>query len=132
MSVSTTKNYRETIEKRIKDAPSFAIGLLEDAISLIASGEPDVSRLLLRNLVNATIGFEALSDKLAKPSKSLHRMLSAKGNPTMDNLSAIINILRQHLEIESLRVSCSSAENIEETESADLEDASPEAQLQTV
>jgi hypothetical protein len=32
---------------------------------------------MLRDLVNATIGFEGLADAMSKPSKSLHRMLSA-------------------------------------------------------
>jgi DNA-binding phage protein len=35
----------------------------------------------------------------SKPSKSLHRMLSAKGNPTMNNLTNIINIVRQNLNV---------------------------------
>jgi hypothetical protein len=38
--------------------------------------------------VNATPGFEALAAETAKPGKSLHRMLSRKGNPSMDNLAA--------------------------------------------
>jgi DNA-binding phage protein len=32
--------------------------------------------------------------------KSLHRMLSAKGNPTMENLTAIFNILRKKLKVD--------------------------------
>jgi DNA-binding phage protein len=46
----------------------------------------------LRDIVNATVGFEQLAIETSKPSKSLHRMLSAKGNPTMDNLTAIFNV----------------------------------------
>jgi DNA-binding phage protein len=34
-----------------------------------------------------------------KPSKSLHRMLSAKGNPTMDNLTHILNSLKTYLNV---------------------------------
>jgi DNA-binding phage protein len=63
-------------------------------------GEPDVSRLLLRDLVNGTIGFEGLAAATGRPSKSLHRMLSAKGNPTMDNLTLIFGVLRQELQVE--------------------------------
>ena len=53
----------------------------------------------MRDLVNATIGFERLADETSKPSKSLHRMLSAKGNPTMDNLNSIFNVLREKLQV---------------------------------
>jgi hypothetical protein len=31
------------------------------------------------------------------PSKSLHRMLSARGNPRMDNLSMIFDVLRKKI-----------------------------------
>ena len=36
----------------------------------------------------------------SKSSKSLHRMLSAKGNPTMDNLTAILKVLRETLQVD--------------------------------
>ena len=46
--------------------------------------------MILRDLVNATLGFEQLAKLTDVPSKSLHRMLSPKGNPSMDNLAAIL------------------------------------------
>lgn len=56
-----------------------------------------MARLILRDLVNATSGFEALAAATEKPAKSLHRMLSRDGNPTMDNLAAILGALRPRL-----------------------------------
>jgi len=35
----------------------------------------------------------------AKPSKSLHRMLSPEGNPSMDNLAAIFRVMRACLNV---------------------------------
>ena len=35
----------------------------------------------------------------AKPSKSLHRMLSQNGNPSMDNLAAIFTAVRSRLKV---------------------------------
>jgi len=55
--------------------------------------------MVLKIIVNATIGFEKLAIETSKPSKSLHRMLSAKGNPTMDNLTAIFNVLRKNMNV---------------------------------
>lgn len=52
------------------------------------------------DLVNATVGFEELAVATAKPAKSLHRMLSKSGNPTMDNLAAILNVVRKKLGVE--------------------------------
>ena len=49
--------------------------------------------------VNATMGFEQLAKLTDMPSKSLHRMLSPKGNPSMDNLAAIFGALRKRLKV---------------------------------
>jgi DNA-binding phage protein len=89
-----------TIQARIRREPKFAVALLDEAIVLFLNGEPDVARLVLRDLVNGTIGFEGLAAVTGKPSKSLHRMLSAKGNPTMDNLTLIFGVLRRELGVE--------------------------------
>jgi DNA-binding phage protein len=59
-----------------------------------------MARLILRDLVNATVGFEGLAAATARPSKSLHRMLSAHGNPSMDSLAAIFSAVRKELGVE--------------------------------
>jgi DNA-binding phage protein len=46
------------------------------------------------------IGFEGLATATAMPDKSLHRMLSQKGNPSMDNLAAIFGAIRKALRVE--------------------------------
>ena len=79
--------------------PAFAHALLDEAATLFLNGEPDTARLVLRDLVNATLGFERLATQTAKPSKSLHRMLSPKGNPSMDNLAAIFRAIREQLKL---------------------------------
>lgn len=71
------------------------------------SGDSKTARVLLRTLVNATIEFEELASRVAKPSKSLHRMLSVRGNPSMNTLSLVLHTLCQHLGI-SLKVSSQS------------------------
>lgn len=95
--MSITRDYKETINERAGNDAVFTAALLDEAITLFLNDEPDVARLVLRDLVNATIGFEELATEIERPSKSLHRMLSARGNPTMDNLTKIISILRNRL-----------------------------------
>ena len=73
--------------------------MLDEAATLFLSGEPETARLILRDLVNATIGFEQLAQVTRKPSKSLHRMLSPKGNPSMDNLAAIFGAVGEQLKV---------------------------------
>lgn len=95
-----TRDFAETVQERIQDDHAFAIALFDEAVSLFLNGEPEMSRLILRDLVNATVGFETLAEMTNRPSKSLHRMLSAKGNPTMDNLTLILNVLRERLNLQ--------------------------------
>ena len=95
--MAITRDYKDTINERVSKDPAFTSALLDEAITLFLNGEPEVARLVLRDLVNATVGFEELALDIKKPSKSLHRMLSARGNPTMDNLTKIIGILRNNL-----------------------------------
>ena len=64
----------------------------------IGLAQSQTARLILRELVNSTIGFELLAEELNKPSKSIHRMLSPKGNPTMDNLTSILSVLQSKLD----------------------------------
>jgi DNA-binding phage protein len=74
--------------------------LLDEAATLFLNGDPETARAILRDLVNATIGFEQLAALTDKPSKSLHRMLSPTGNPSMDNLAAIFLALRECLNVD--------------------------------
>ena len=98
--MALTRDFKETVIQRVQNDPEFAAVLLDEAASLFLNGEPEAARLILRDLVNATVGFEKLAGETSRPSKSLHRMLSAKGNPTMENLNAIFNVLRQRLKVD--------------------------------
>jgi len=98
--MALTRDFKQTVAERARRDPDFARALLDEAATLFLNGEPDTARVILRDLVNATVGFEALAKTTAKPAKSLHRMLSEKGNPTMDNLAAILNVVRKKLGVD--------------------------------
>ena len=100
MIVALTRDFKQTVVARAKSDPAFAQALLDEALTLFLNGEPDTAKLVLRELVNATVGFEALAADVHKPSKSLHRMLSASGNPTMESLSAIFVAIKKALHVE--------------------------------
>lgn len=95
-----TRDFKQTMVERAARDPDFAKALLDEAATLFLNGEPETARLILRDLVNATVGFEALALKTDKNGKSLHRMLSASGNPTMDNLAAIFDAVRSALHVQ--------------------------------
>lgn len=98
--MALTKDFQETIYARVQSEPEFATVLLDEAAYLRLNGEPETVRLILRDLVNATVGFEQLAISVNKPSKSFHRILSAKRNPTMDSLNAIFTVLRKTLNVD--------------------------------
>ena len=98
--MALTRDFKRTIVERVQRDPAFAKALLDEAATLFLNGEADAARLVLRDLVNATVGFEALAKETGRPVKSLHRMLSRDGNPTMDNLAAIVGVVRRKLGVE--------------------------------
>ena len=97
--MALTRDFKKTVVARVERDPAFARALLDEAATFFLSGEPETARLILRDLVNATLGFEQLAKLTDMPSKSLHRMLSPKGNPSMDNLALIFGALRKRLKV---------------------------------
>lgn len=97
--MALTRSFKQTVVERVERDPQFAAALLDEAATLFLSGDPETARLILRDLVNATIGFEQLAEITDKPSKSLHRMLSPRGNPSMDNLATIFDAVRHRLKL---------------------------------
>ncbi len=67
------------------------------------NGELDTGKILLRDYVNATVGFEALGAQLDESPKSLMRILSGQGNPRGSNLFAL-NAHLKHREGVDVRV----------------------------
>lgn len=97
--MALTRDFKQTVVDRVERDPKFAQALLDEAATLFLNNDTETARLILRDLVNATIGFEELASQTDKPSKSLHRMLSPKGNPSMDNLAAIFGAVRVRLNV---------------------------------
>ena len=95
--MALTRAFKKTVVARVERDPAFAKELLDEATQLLISGEAETARVILRDLVNATLGFEELAKLTDLPSNSLHRMLSAKGNPSMDNLAAIFGAVSSRM-----------------------------------
>ncbi|MFN7097992.1 MAG: DNA-binding protein [Gammaproteobacteria bacterium] len=98
--MALTRNFKETVLARAQSDATFSQELLNEAATLFLNGEPEIAKQILRELVNATVGFEELAVTIHKPSKSLHRMLSKHGNPTMQSLSRIFAALAKTLHVD--------------------------------
>ena len=102
-----TRDFRVTIRERLARDPGFREALLEEGVQRLLAGEVDVGKSILRDYVNATIGFQELGGLTAKSPKSLMRMLGPKGNPQARNLFEIISCLQEceglHLKVQAVR-----------------------------
>jgi DNA-binding phage protein len=101
--MALTRDFKETIMARARRDRHFREALFTEAINAYLAGETAAGRAILRDLVNATIGFEGLAAEVHKPSKSLHRMLAPRGNPSTDNFFSIISALQKKTRVK-LRV----------------------------
>ncbi len=89
-----TRDFKDTIKARAQSDPAFRVALLEEALDAFLNNDLETGKLLLRDYVNATVGFETLGAELCKSPKSLMRMLSEDGNPRADNLFAVVAHLK--------------------------------------
>lgn len=85
-----TRDFKETIRARVERDAAFREELLKQGVECLLSGDVETGKAVLRDFINATIGFAALGDLTAKSPKSLMRMLGPAGNPQARNLFEII------------------------------------------
>lgn len=90
-----TRDFKETIQARVKSDPDFRRSLLTEAVDLYLSGDVETSNIILRDYINATLGFEKLAKATHKSPKSLMRMFSHNGNPRARNLFSIVAYLQK-------------------------------------
>ena len=92
-----TRSFRATVVKQVQENPAFRVALMEEATQNMVDGDLETAFGQIRDLVNATIGFDTLSIKTGIPKTSLMRMLGSEGNPRSLNLAAIMKVLGCHI-----------------------------------
>ena len=90
-----TRNFKETVRARIERDPAFREELLKEGVESLLSGDVDTGKAILRDYINATVGFRELGGLTAKSPKSLMRMFGPDGNPQARNLFEIIGRLQE-------------------------------------
>ena len=95
LKVALTRNFKETIKDRVERDPAFREELLKEGVEYLLTGDVDTGKAILRDYINATIGFNALGSLTDKSPKSLMRMLGPNGNPQARNLFEIIARLQK-------------------------------------
>ena len=90
-----TIEFKEVFKASIEQDPDFGHEVLRGAVQFLLVNDLAAGRAMLRNYVNATIGFKQLAKSTGGQEKSLMRMLSVNGNPQAKNLFAIIDALQR-------------------------------------
>ena len=93
--MALTTDFRDTVVARAKREPAFRQGLLRDAFESFLSGEPALGKELLRDYINATVGFPKLAAHTGIHVKTLHQMFGPHGNPTTSHLSQVMAYLQE-------------------------------------
>lgn len=92
--MALTKDFRETLQVRAQHDPAFRQAMLKEGIDTMLAGDVATGKAILRDYINAAVGFGKLAEDTKIPAKSLMRMLGPKGNPRADNLFQIIHHLQ--------------------------------------
>lgn len=58
--MALTRDFKETIEARAARDPLFRRELLREGVQCLLSGDLDTGKTVLRDYINATVGFEEL------------------------------------------------------------------------
>ena len=105
--MALTRDFKETIQARVRRDAAFRKALLQEGIESLLAGDVETGKTVLRDYINATVGFEELGAVTHRSPKSLMRMFGPKGNPQARNLFEIVAYLQKmegvRLEVRSAR-----------------------------
>ncbi len=91
-----TRSFKELVRTRAQRDPEFRQELLREGAESLLAGDLQAGKAILRDYVNATIGFEGLAKVAHLDRKSIMRMLGPAGNPQASNLFDIMKHLQAH------------------------------------
>ena len=94
MTMPLSRDFKETVRARAERDPKFRKELLRQGVECLLSGDLNTGKTILRDYINATIGFDEVAEATSIPAKSLMRMLSPNGNPRAGNLFEIVRFLQ--------------------------------------
>jgi hypothetical protein len=93
--MALTRDFKQTIQARVKRDSALRKELLREGVECLLSGDVETGKAVLRDYINATVGFSELGKSTRHSPKSLMRMLGPSGNPQARNLFEIVRYLQQ-------------------------------------
>ncbi len=99
MNHSASVSHDEMMRKRLKADPEFAAQYLKAALE--DTDEPKVLLIALRRITEARGGCAKIARVAGIERESLHRALSARGNPRLSTLVAVTKAVGLKLTVEA-------------------------------
>ncbi len=93
--MALTRDFKETIQARVRRDGAFRKALLREGIESLLAGDVETGKTVLRDYINATVGFAKLGEATRRSPKSLMRMFGPRGNPQARNLFEIVAYLQK-------------------------------------
>jgi len=95
----TSASYDQMIQRKLRQEPRFAAEYLNAALEEM--DEPKVLLIALRRVAEARGGFAKIARAAGVERESLHRALSARGNPRLSTLMAVAKAVGLKLTVEA-------------------------------
>jgi DNA-binding phage protein len=89
-TMTITRDFKDTVKARADRDPEFRKALIAHVVNCFATGDVATMKVLLRDYIKATDGFEVVARAVQKSPKSLMRMLSPAGNPQVSMVSPVV------------------------------------------
>jgi DNA-binding phage protein len=93
--MAKTRSFSDLVQRNVRDNKKFAEALLREGVDALLSGDVESGKIILRDYIKATVGFEKLGAATGAPPKSLIRMFGPRGNPQAKNLFSVIGYLQK-------------------------------------
>ncbi len=68
--MALTRDFKETIRARVASDPKFRKELLREGIECLLAGDTTTAKTILRDYINATVGFPELAEATQIPPKA--------------------------------------------------------------
>jgi probable addiction module antidote protein len=92
-------SHDQVMKKKLRDDPAFAAEYLKAALE--DTDEPKVLLIALRRIAEARGGFAKIAKEAGIQRESMHRALSARGNPRLSTLLAVAKAVGLKLTLEA-------------------------------
>jgi probable addiction module antidote protein len=99
MKDSASVSHDKVMRQKLKDDPEFAAEYLKAALE--DTDEPKVLLIALRRITEARGGFAKIARAAGIERESLHRALSARGNPRLSTLVAVTKAIGLKITVEA-------------------------------